>query len=209
MKKYIISVWDALRSIFLNGLLTILPITLTFALFRFSFNLVKGWLQPIYRLEPNIFKVVPQSEIILVILFVLIVGIILKFFLLHPIIHFIESIFNQIPLVRQVYFGIKQIVHAFTSQDKLSFQKVVFIEFPRSGIYSVGFLTSAMPSNAAPTANIKYFNVFIPTTPNPTTGYFICVPENEIVPVDLTRQEAMALIISGGIILPHRYIYKH
>lgn len=206
MKNYLTRTVEFIRSLFLNGLFILLPITLTFALFRFSFHLLKGWLVPIYSIEPTILKKIPHSEIIIVLLAILLMGFIAKFVVLTALLEIFEKGIQRVPLLRQVYFGIKQIVHAFTAQDKLSFQQVVLIEFPRQGMYSIGFITGQVSEVISPSTTEKYYNIFIPTTPNPTTGYFICTSEANFSIIDLTRQEAMALIISGGIIQPQRHI---
>lgn len=202
--RYIRRVW----SLFLSGLLAILPLTLTIAIFNITFRLVKGWLTPIQKLNLPILRAIPHYEIILVILFILGVGAILQIFILRSLINYAEAFIMRIPLVRPIYGGIKQLVNAFSSQDKVTFKQVVMLEFPIEGVYSVGFLTGEMPQALTPHTAIKYFNVFVPTTPNPTTGYFVLVPENKIHVTQLNRQEAMALIISGGIICPDRFI-KH
>lgn len=207
-KNIIIRIIDLAWSIFLNGLFTLLPLTLTIALFMFSLKILKGWLEPIYRLEPKSLQAIPHSEILLVIAVIFLFGIILRVFLFHSLIMAVEALLSKIPLIRPIYSGIKQLVHAFSFQDKMSFKRVVAVEFPRPGIYSVGFLTSEMPHDIAPSSIERYFNIFIPTTPNPTSGFFIVVPENQIKDINLTRQEAMALIISGGIILPERFSPK-
>jgi uncharacterized membrane protein len=197
--------FDFIKSIFFNGLLIILPIALTVAVFTFFFRVLKSWLAPLYRLEPLSLQAIPHSEFILVLLLILITGAVFRFFFLQRFLHVIERIALKVPLLNPVYSGIKQLVQAFTVPDKLTFQKVVFVEFPRTGLYSVGFLTSEVPAEISPQPSKRYFKVFIPTTPNPTTGFLIAVPENEIISVDLSRQEAMSLIISGGIIQPERF----
>ena len=206
MKTILSRVANHLKSIFLSGLLILLPITCTIALFVFSFRILRSWLTPIYNMEPLYLQSIPGSEIILVIGMIMLIGAIIKIFLLESLIHYIENIFFKIPLMRPVYSGIKQLVQAFTVQDKLTFKKVVFVEFPRLGTYSIGFLTSEMPLKVRPRSDKRYFNVFIPTTPNPTSGFLVQVPENEIIPADMSRQEAMSLIISGGIVLPDRFV---
>lgn len=193
------------KNLFLNGLLFLLPIAITFSLFSFCWNLIVSWLVPLRKLNIPILEMIPHYEIVLVIAFIFMVGIFIKIFVLKSFIKFIEDIFAQIPLIRTVYFGAKQLIHAFSGQDKGSFKEVVFVEFPRHGVYSVGFLTSQVPEELAPDNTIAYFNIYIPTTPNPTTGYFVMVPANQIKHTDLTRQEAMGLIISGGILQPPRY----
>lgn len=195
---------DYIKTIFFNGLFTLLPLTITIALLNFSYKLVKSWLMPIYRSEPQFLQEIPFSEFLLIIIFILLVGVISRFLLIDQLWKFFEATVGRIPLLRQIYFGIKQLVEAFTGKDKASFQKVVLIEFPRSGVYSLGFQTSAISSEIAPNQNYTYYSVFIPATPNPTTGFYVIVPEHECQVVNLTKQEAMSLIISGGIIQPER-----
>jgi len=199
---------NVIKSLFIKGLLTILPITLTIALFTFTFNLIKNWLQPIHSIMPKHLQQIQHSEIALVLVFILFIGIVLKLFLLQPLIDWIESIFRRIPLVRHVYFGIKQLVHAFHPHDEESFQDVALIEFPRKGIYSIGFITGTTASRIFTVSDAQLYNVFIPNTPNPTTGYYIIAREDECQRIPLTRQEAMTIVISGGIITPERFTQK-
>lgn len=196
-----------IKSIFLSGLFTILPLTLTLILFKASFNIIRGWIAPISKIEPKCLQNVAYSEFILVIIFIFLLGVILKFFILKKIIHLIEEkVFFKVPLLRSVYSGIKQLVHALTQQDQLSFNKVVLVEFPTSGTYSLGFLTGEFLSLIPNKESIQHYNIFIPTTPNPTTGFFVIVSKEKFSEIDLTRQEAMAIIISGGIIKPDRFL---
>lgn len=208
MKKirfYLHRIAQSIWSLFLSGLLTILPLTLTIALFNLSFSLLERWLRPIAQLRPAFLDCIPYAEFILVIILIFLIGAFVKVVILKSSLHAIERLIKRIPLIRPVYAGIQQLVHAFGSQDATSFKQVVLIEFPRNGIYSIGFLTSELPEPLRPDLNIPLLHVFIPTTPNPTTGYLILVPHNQITVIDLTRQEAMALIISGGIIVPEKY----
>lgn len=204
-KTFIAHLFAVIRSYFFSGLLIILPFALTVALLNFSLKLLTGWLQPIHALEPQCLKEIPHSEIIIVVLVIFLTGMIVKLFFLEPIIHFIESIFFRIPLMRAIYGGIKQLIKAFTAQDEMTFQKVVYVQFPYEGNYSLGFLTSALPEEVTPQKGIAYVNVFVPTTPNPTSGFLIQVPENKLIIANLTRHEAMSLIISGGIVKPERF----
>lgn len=199
---------EKLRSLFLNGLFTLLPIALTVWLFTFTFRVLKNWLAPIQTVLPKQLGNIPYVEFAIVVAFIIIIGIIMKFLVLRSIIHFFEAIFFRMPLVRPVYSGIKQLTSAFSPQDSMTFKKVVLIEFPRKGVYSLGFLTSEPPKQLSPDGENKYYNIYIPTTPNPTTGYFVITQESSFTATDLTTQEAMALIISGGIIQPDRYKTK-
>lgn len=205
MQKLVKTSINNLKSLFINGLLFLLPIAITFALFSFSFNLVKAWLMPIKRLNLAALEIIPHYEIVLVIGFIFLVGLTLKFLILKPLLNIIEDIFSKLPLIRTVYFGAKQLVNAFSATDQMTFKHVVFVQFPRPGMYSIGFLTSTVPTELSPNKEKTYYNIYIPTTPNPTTGYFVMLPQEEFMHVDLSRNEAIALIISGGILQPDRY----
>lgn len=195
----------ALWSLFLKGLLTILPIALTIGILNFSFRVLKNWLAPIYQLEPEWLKAIPFSEFFLTFLFIISIGSILNTFMLATIWSTAERLFAKIPLVRPIYAGIKQLVEAFNPHDNKSFKHVVLIQFPREGIFSIGFMTSEASPDLSPDLQRVYYNVFIPTTPNPTAGFFLIIPKENVQITNLTRQEAMALIISGGIITPERF----
>ncbi|HLJ31457.1 MAG TPA: DUF502 domain-containing protein [Candidatus Babeliales bacterium] len=193
---------DKICTLFLTGLFSILPITLTIAVFTITFRVIVSWLEPLKRFNIPFLNQIPYSEVILAIAIIFIAGTLYNMFLLRPIIHAIENLFSRIPLIRPVYSGIKKLVEAFSFQDKASFTKVVRVEFPRPGIYSIGFLANQVDETIAPDARHKYFTIFIPTTPNPTSGFLIVAPEHEIAVIDISRQAAMAMIISGGIIQP-------
>lgn len=206
--RFMRSAW----SLFLSGLLTILPLTLTIVIFNYLFTKIKAWLVPLQKLHLpaklhlGMIEKIPHYEVILVVLIILALGAFMQIFVLRSLLDYIESHIVRIPLVRLVYGGVRQLVNAFSSQDKVTFKQVVMLEFPIEGVYSIGFLTGEMPQALTPNTTIKYFNVFVPTTPNPTTGFFILVPEHKIRVTQLTRQEAMELVISGGIICPDRFI---
>ncbi len=207
IRKNIASLFAVVKSLFLKGLFTLLPLTITIALINFLFNLVKSWLNPVYQLEPEAFKVIPHSEIILVILVIFFVGLIMQMFIFTHIVDLIEnSIFSRIPLLRQIYFGTKQLTNALNPNDQITFKHVVNVPFGAPGCYALGFLTNYVHSDLSPYNDQKYVSVFVPTTPNPTTGFYLVVPEDACKIVPLTRQEAMAIIISGGILQPERPI---
>lgn len=204
-KEKFIILLHQIRSIFLNGLFTILPFTLTIALFTFIYRIINNWLQPIINLEPVYLQTIPGSHIIIVLLVIFMVGLFIKLFFLESLIHLLEAIFAKIPLLKQVYGGTKQLVQAFNIQDEIAFKKIVMVPFPTNASYSIGFLTSELPPQVINFSNERFFNIFIPTTPNPTSGFLIQVAEKDIIVVNLTRQEAMSLIISGGLIQPERF----
>lgn len=195
--------------LFINGLLTLLPIIITLSVFNFLFKIMKSWLAPLNKLLDLIpyLSIIPHAEIILAILIIFGAGIILKSFLIRSLLSTFETLVEYVPLVRPVYTGIKKLVHAFSPTDTATFKDVVLVEFPRKGMYSIGFKTTQMAKDISPDQEHDFYNIFVPTTPNPTTGYFIIVKQEDFTSIDLTTQEAMALIISGGIVQPPRF--KH
>lgn len=201
---------QAITTFFLTGVFVLLPITLTIALLTFSFRMLVKWLEPLKKITDStpFLDLIPHPEIILAFLIIVIAGIIYNVFLIRTFIHAIEALVVKIPIIRPVYSGFKQLVSAFSLQDKITFKQVVVVEFPRNGIYSIGFLTSefdeTLMANVDEFSSKKLFNVFIPTTPNPTTGFFVIVSQDQLKTVNITRQEAMAMIISGGIIQPNQ-----
>lgn len=212
-RSTVTNIYHTIEDLFLNGLFFLLPIAITVSLFNFCFNLLKKWFDPLKNLTEHdnsiiskIISQIPHFEIVLVILFIFLIGIISKTFLVKPFVHFLEHVLDQIPFIRSIYFGVKKLVSAFSGQDALSFKEVVVLEFPKAGVFSIGFLTNETATEMRPQETTRFFNVFVPHTPNPTTGFFLMVPEHAISKTVLTRQEAMALIMSGGILQPERFI---
>lgn len=189
-------------SLFLKGFLALLPITLTIGLLTFSFKKLKEWLHPIYLMEPSFLKAIPFSEFLLTFFVILAMGFILNSFILQSFWETFENLVTKIPIVRPVYNGIKQLVQALNPDDQSNFKQVVLLEFPKKGIYTLGFVTNEFASHLTPHQTEIYFTVFVPTTPNPTSGFFLVVNKNDAQIVPMTRQEAMTMIISGGTIQP-------
>ena len=190
------------KSIFLHGFFTLLPIAVTLAFIKFLFKLIKSALIPIYNLEPQFLKWIPHSEILLAIIVIFILGIVFDMFLARTV-HKIETrILNKIPLFSQIYFGVKQLIKTLSSKDKATLNTVVLVEFPHDKIYSIGFLTNTVSPGLIPSLEGTHYSVFVPATPNPLHGFYIMVPAHRCTMLQMTRQEAMTLIISGGIVQP-------
>lgn len=195
---------ESLKNVLIHGLFTLLPAVITVALLHLIFKLLKSWLAPLYKIEPAFLQKIPHSEIILTIIIIFLTGLLYEW-LLQPIIHRIESsILKKIPILSLIYFGVKRLAEALTARDKHSLQKVMLVPFPAPGTYSIGFLTG---EGTPPWSDLKgkYLGLFVPHTPNPTTGFYIIVPEEQCLPLDISRQEAMTIVISGGLMPPQRY----
>ncbi len=139
---------------------------------------------------------------VIVLLMIISLGVVSKFFFARWIINASEMAINKIPGVGMVYRTVKQIVDTFSKQNKAVFQAVVMLEFPRTGLYAVGFVTSKAKGEIQERTGEVVVNVFVPTTPNPTSGFLIMVPQESLTYLDMTVGEAMKLIISGGAVVP-------
>jgi uncharacterized membrane protein len=195
------------QSLFINGLLTILPLALTFAILSVTYNLIRNWiLNPVHSiicLTP--LGTIPYIDIIISVALILLIGSFIRIFILRSLIEHIEHIIIKIPFVRPIYSNIKQLVQTFSNPAQNSQRTVVIIPFGQAGSYSLGFKTNDISEHMMPNQD-KYAAVFIPTTPNPTSGFLVFVPHTHIKQIDMTSQEAMTFIVSGGIVYPDRFM---
>jgi uncharacterized membrane protein len=152
--------------------------------------------------ETYIYLPIPGLGLIVVVLIVLFVGLITRNFVGRKMVHLGERIVDRIPLARVLYVGVKQLVEALILQKTKAFQKAALIEYPRKGIYAIAFITGESRGEVQHLTEKKMINVFVPTTPNPTSGFYILIPEDEITLLDMTVEEAFKLIVSGGIVSP-------
>lgn len=202
----------AIQSLFLSGLFTIIPIAATIFFINFLYNFLLRILGPLRKLQPAFLKVIPGSEFLLIMLFILLLGIILKIFIAHQIIHYGERLIARIPLVRIVYSSAKIVVDFFKVPDTVvaTKRKVVLIPYPKKGQYHLAFLLESaedtyekiIPANFKDYPTQKYVKVFMPNSPNPTSGYFFIMPEDEIIPTEISFEEAIKTLVSCGLITP-------
>lgn len=206
--QFFLKVGNGIKSLIINGLIAILPITLTFMVIGFIGRVVNKFIAPLQCLvKTTPLNNIPYAEIIIIIAALLLLGLIYKLLIVRSLFKAIDTVLSSVPLIRTLHTGIRQLVGALSSQSGFTFKQVILVEFPRAGIYSLGFVMSEFPEQISPEKNKRFFSIYIPTTPNPTTGFFIVSPEDQFKVVDLTRQEAMALIVSGGILQPERFTF--
>ena len=142
---------------------------------------------------------VPGFGIILTFLCILLTGMITTNFLGRRLISFGERLIAQIPFVKELYHSSKQISTAVFSSSHRKLRRVVLIEYPRRAIYTMAFVTGAAQPDLNAKVGKSMLNVFLPTTPNPTSGFFLMVPEDDVIEVDMSPEDAFKLIVSGGI----------
>lgn len=199
------------RRIFVTGLLASIPLVVTFFLLSWMFTTLDG-LSPLLTrglialglpLTPG-FRI-PGLGIVFTIALVFIVGAVITTFVGRRIVEMGEQIVEKIPLVRTIYGGAKQVVNAVASQRGAAFNKVVMVEYPRKGIYSIGFTTCDSEGEIQESDERHLVNVFIPTTPNPTSGLLIVIPEEDAVALSMTVEEGVKFVMSGGLLTPEGY----
>jgi len=145
---------------------------------------------------------VPGLGLILVVIIILAVGLLFRNLAGRKVVHFWENMVDRIPLVRIIYSGVKQLLESFFMQKDDAFKRVALLEYPRRGAYVIGFITGESRGEVQSKTDKNMMNVFVPTTPNPTSGFYILIPEDELVILNMTVEDAFKLIISGGIFSP-------
>ena len=196
MKKKI-SIFNRLRNYFIAGIVAIIPIGITLYLTMFIID-VSSKLLP-KEINPNNYLPfsIPGLEIILSIIIITFIGGLSVSFVGKKILQLINDLFKRIPFLRTIYSAINQMTESFTNKDKGK-KSVVLVEYPRKGSWAVGFATKDNQGEISKKTNSELVNVFVPTTPNPTSGFLLMFPKNEIIYLDMTFEEASKFIVSAG-----------
>lgn len=203
--------FKSLRTAFFSGLILLLPVAATVWVIKFLLNHVglpaSSWL--FYFIDPairtNLWLDICLSAISTVVVIFLITafGFCSRYFLGRLFVNLLEKILSRLPLVKTIYKTTKQIVETFRHEDKKAFQKVLLIEYPRPGVHAIAFQTNTSSGETQQKVGQSLIHVFMPTCPNPTTGFLFLIPENEVIYLDMSIGDAMKLIISCGAVLPN------
>ncbi|OGT76882.1 MAG: hypothetical protein A2W76_06115 [Gammaproteobacteria bacterium RIFCSPLOWO2_12_47_11] len=194
-----------LRKYLIAGLLVWLPLAATVFVIRVLITLMDRTIlliPPEWRPENVLGFSIPGFGVIVGIFILLITGMFAANLFGRRLVSFWESILGRIPLVRSIYSSVKQVTETLFSSNSKSFRKVVLIEFPRQGTWSVGFVSNRGMQKAIDATGQELVSVFVSTTPNPTTGFLMMVPASELIELDLTIEEAFKYIISMGVVVP-------
>lgn len=198
-----------IRSSFLTGIVVIAPVGLTVWLLWSAMGWVDGVVLP---LVPQTF--LPEQYIginlrgvglIIFFLFTIVVGWIAKGLIGRSLIGFAEGLVDRMPVVRTVYSGIKQISETVFAQSERSFEKACLIQYPRRGIWAIGFISTTAKGEISDRAETGggLLNIFVPTTPNPTSGFLLFFPEEDVIELDMSVEDAAKLVISAGLVYPN------
>ena len=195
---------DSLRRYFLAGLLVFLPVAITLWFIGWVIGLLDSVLAVLPdALHPNTYLPfpVPRLGAVVTLLLILFLGVLTSGVATRRFLAAWETAFIKIPVFRGVYTAVQKLVQTFLGQSNGQ-RQVVMIEYPRTGILTVGFAMGRAWSHLEDKKNLQLVNVFVPTTPNPTSGFYLLVPSSEVTPLNMTMEEALKLITSSGLITP-------
>lgn len=195
------------RTNFLTGLVIVAPILLTSYLIWWIITLVDGlivpWVPAMYNPSYYLGQDIPGFGVVVFLLFTGAVGALTKGLFGRQLIKFGEGIVDRTPVVRTIYNALKQIAETVLSQTNSSFQNACLVEYPRPGIWAIAFVSTETKGEVnIKTGDDDLLSVFLPTTPNPTSGFLLFVPKKDVIILDMTVEEAAKLVISAGLVTP-------
>ncbi len=201
----------SLRNAFITGVLVILPLGVTLIVINFlldklgtpASNFFFWYLDPALRGMPAVEFSLEVISVLVVLLLITLLGYGSKLFIGRWMLNSFERLLDRVPFINTVYRTVKQIVDTFSQQQKSVFQEVVLIEYPRKRCYVIGFLTSETKGEPQAVTGEEIVNIFVPTTPNPTSGFLLMVPKTDITYLKMSVPDGMKLIISGGAVVPN------
>jgi uncharacterized membrane protein len=198
-----------LKKVFFAGILVSLPLAFTLFLLKFLFVYIDNLLSPLfteiligmgYTIDSS-FRI-PGLGIVGIIVVIFLIGLFTRNIIGKTFIRFYEAVLVRIPILKNIYVGAKQVIETFGNSMGGSFNKVVMIEYPRKNVYALAFITSQAKGEVVRHAGQEMVNVFLPTTPNPTSGFFLLVPKEEIIELEMSVEDGVKMIISGGLVTP-------
>jgi uncharacterized membrane protein len=198
----VITVKAALKRYFLTGLLVITPIWGTILILKTLFVTVDGILGDMLARIVTPGYYVPGLGIATLVLLIFATGLFAANFIGRQIVALWEDLLNRVPVVRGIYSTLKSMMDILSFTERGEYNRVVLIQFPKNGHYCFAFVTGVTKGEVQDISSDPLVHVYVPTSPNPTSGYFLLVPEREVIPVEISVEEAMKLIVSGGLYSP-------
>jgi uncharacterized membrane protein len=195
-----------LRNYFISGLLFWIPLGLSIVVIKFFLELINDIVPPEYLPETlfNLGSTIPGSGIVWVILVIVITGALVSNFIGRKLLELWEKLLNRIPGFRGIYKALKQLSDTVLSTSGDSFKKAVLVEYPRRGMWTIAFQTGNYRGEVEKKIGEEIINIYVPTTPNPTSGFFIMLPKDEVIELDMSVDDAFKLIISTGVVVPNQ-----
>lgn len=193
-----------IKRYFITGLLLVLPVFITIYFLLFIFNFIdNAWGKLInFYIKRHLGFTIPGLGFLLGLVTIMVVGFVATNFIGKKVFLTVEHWFLKLPFIKQVYNPAKQIINSFISKEKAAFKKVVMIEYPSKGLWSIGFITNESFEAAEKLIGQEMMHVFIATTPSPLTGFLVLLPKRDVKILDISVEQGVKLIVSGGIVKP-------
>jgi len=198
------TIWARMRTAFFRGLVIFIPVAVTVWFVTVLFNMVDGIIAPLQPvIEGWIGTRIPGLGVVTFLIVVVVLGFVSRFILGTLLLRAMEKIFTSIPLVRSIYSATKDLLQAFSLGKKgKTFRRVLLVEYPRKGIFTVGFVTNEVMVEGTGKTAQKMLSIYVPNPPNPTSGVLIFVPETDARSLDISVEEGLKMVLSGGIVTP-------
>lgn len=190
------SVLSRIRRHFVTGLIVLTPLLATILIMKWLFDAIDGILEPVF--EPILGRAYPGVGFAAMLVLIYLTGLIAANIIGKRLFRYGESLIERLPLFREVYNIFRQIIDSLTMAHKGGFREVVLVEFPRPGMKTVGFVTNIVTESTGQ----ELTSVFIPTAPNPTSGFFQMIPSENVVRTKISVEDAMKMVVSAGIVSP-------
>jgi uncharacterized membrane protein len=199
-----ISFGARLRAYFFAGVLVTAPVAITFYLAWVIITVIDDLVEGLVPtdFQPYLPFGVPGIGVLLIVLALILVGWFAAGFLGRLVVNTQDRILARMPLVRSVYGAVKQILETVLAQTSTAFREVVLLEYPRRGIWAIGFITGYTEGEVQNLTEDECVNIFLPTTPNPTSGFLLFVPRKDLIKLDMSIEEGIKMVVSGGIVTP-------
>ena len=199
------SLFSKIRTYFLTGIVVAAPITVTGWVAIWFIQSVDGWFSPF---APDSFGSLPFSipgfGIISAFIILTLLGALTSNFFGNAVINYGERLVDRLPIIRNIYGALKQIFQTIASKSDNNFQRVVMLEYPRKDCWAIAFVTTEAKGEIKSNHDKELLSVFLPTTPNPTSGFLLFVPKEEVIELDMSVESAAKLIISAGLVMPEK-----
>ena len=201
LKRKRVSLFSRLRNYFITGIVVLVPIGITLYLTKFFISISSKLIPE--EINPNSYLpfLIPGLEIFLAVIFITLIGYLSLSFIGKKVLQLFNDLLKKIPILRTIYSAIGQMAETL-AQKRKSKKSVVLIEYPRKGSWAVGFATKDNKGEISKKTNQNLVNVFVPTTPNPTSGFLLMFPKDELVYLDMSFEEASKFIVSAGTSTP-------
>ncbi len=202
MKRIFSNELQKLRNYFFAGLLVVVPFGVTIWIVIGIFNFFDSWFPNLAQKYEILYPIEHGMGFLLTVALISFIGLITQMYIGRKLLNLVEFILIKIPFISTIYNGLKQVSESIMGKRNRIFESVALIEYPRQGLYSLAFVTGEDKNLFETAIGKPLAYVFVPTTPNPTSGFYLIVPQEDLIVTDLTVEEAMKMIISSGMVIP-------